>query len=127
MWGLWQLYFNIEIFHQVIDDFITLVKDAIERTFGPVMHFVWRAFDDLEAWLVWWTEQFNAWLRPIKLVLQPMVTVAVSALAPLMRLGGTLLWMLYTPVRLLVGVLQPICQRIATLLQPIWTALHCIR
>ena len=133
IWGLWQLYFNIEVFHQVVNDIVSLVTNLIEKIVGPVMQCVWHAFDGVEAWLVWLTEQFNVWLRPVKIVIQPVVTFTLAALAPLVRLGGTLCRAFYAPVQALVGGLQPVWTAVqsagtamAGVLQPLLATLQSV-
>ena len=48
-----------------------------------------------EAWLIWFTEQFNLWLRPVKIVIQPVITAGVTVIRPVITTGVTVVTMLW--------------------------------
>jgi hypothetical protein len=125
LWGLWQLYFNIDLFHQLINDSLRMAADAIERVVGPVLSVVWLALEAAEAWLIWFTEQFNLWLRPVKIVIQPVITAGVTVIRPVITTGVTvvtMLWkfgsfigqQLFVPVRAVVQYLEPVWSTVRT-------------
>lgn len=98
LWGLWQLYFNVDVVQRAINDAFRMASECIERIVGPILGIVSLVLTELNAWLIEFTEQFNVWWRPLKMVLQPLVTAGLAAGQGLMA-----------PVRGLAQVVQPVC------------------
>ena len=133
LWGLWQLYFNIPLFHQLfrsasewiarvmgpILNFVWLAlaalevwliyfTECIERVMGPILNFVWLALAALQAWLIYFTDLFNVWLRPLKIVLQPVVKCVVWLFTPVCRLARRLQPAWSAIIKPLARRLQPV-------------------
>lgn len=109
MWGLWQLYFNIDVVNRAVNDAFRMASEHLERIVGPMLSTVSLVIVRLNAGLIDFTQQFNVWLRPLKMVLQPLATAGFTA-------GRALV----TPLRILVGLgvqlVQPVWSIIITLL-----------
>lgn len=115
LWGLWQLYFNIDVVHRAVNDAFRIASEFIERLMGPILSTVSRVIGWLNTWLVEITEQFNVWLRPLTMVLQPLATAGLAAGRALTASLGALVgfmqlaWsMISEPLRNLVRPLQPV-------------------
>lgn len=104
LWGLWQIYFNLELVHTVVNDALHWLADLAETALGPLVALVRELCEIMHHTAILFTEHLNTWLRPVRIVFQPVISVLIAIATPVIRvvwplfskMGGAL----YRPLRL---------------------------
>ena len=65
LWGLWQIYFNLELVRNVVNDSLQRLAEVAEKALGPLVGLVMDAFEAVNDAAVLFTAHFNSWLRPV--------------------------------------------------------------